>query len=146
MTPILSGKAVSMLGDVHALHSWISPKDVARTLVAVVNDPRGWGRAWHLPSNPPRSMTAVVGDLASAAGVKPVKVTTVPRVVVWGLKFVVPAVKELQETAYVLADRPYIVDDSECRQTFALKPTPWTEILAAMVEHYRPAAEPAGSL
>ncbi|KAJ1617083.1 hypothetical protein T492DRAFT_1102467, partial [Pavlovales sp. CCMP2436] len=106
MTPILSGKAVSMLGDVHALHSWISPKDVARTLVAVVNDPRGWGRAWHLPSNPPRSMTAVVGDLASAAGVKPVKVTTVPRVVVWGLKFVVPAVKELQETAYVLARPP----------------------------------------
>jgi nucleoside-diphosphate-sugar epimerase len=139
MPNVLSGKAVSMIaGDVHAPHSWTSPKDVARTLVAVAADPRGWGRAWHVPSNPPRSMTQVVGDLAQAAGVKPVKVTTVPRPVVWCLKLVMPAVRELEETAHSRS-KAYILDDSAARETFALEPTPWSEILAAMVEHYRPA-------
>ena len=78
MPRILAGKSVQLLGDVDQPHSWTAPIDVARTLITVAADPRGWGRAWHVPSNAPRTQRQAVGDLAAAAGVPAVKVSTVP--------------------------------------------------------------------
>jgi nucleoside-diphosphate-sugar epimerase len=139
MPRVLAGKSVQLLGDVDTPHSWTAPEDVARTLVTVAADPRGWGRAWHVPSNAPRSMRQAVGDLAASAGVPAVKVSTVPGVLLTVLGLFQPVMRELKETDYQ-RERPYVLDDSAARETFGLEPTPWADVLAGMVAHYRAAA------
>lgn len=136
MPRILAGKNVQLLGDIDQPHSWTAPIDVARLLVTAAADPRGWGRAWHVPSNPPRSAREAVADLAASAGVTGVKASPVPSAVLWGLGLFQPAIRELKETDYQ-RDRPYILDYSAARTTFEIGPTPWSAILSAMVSSDR---------
>lgn len=136
MPRILAGKNVQLIGDIDQPHSWTAPIDVALTLVTAAADPRGWGRAWHVPSNPPRSQREAVADLAAAAGVPAVKASTVPGVLLWGLGLFQPVIRELKETDYQ-RERPYLLDDSAARATFGLEPTPWAEVLSGMVAEYR---------
>jgi nucleoside-diphosphate-sugar epimerase len=118
------------------------PIDVARTLVTVAADERGWGLAWHVPSNPQRSQREAVADLCATAGVSPVKASSVPGALLWGLGLVQPMIRELKETDYQRT-RPYLLDESAARATFGLEPTPWQELLAGMVAHYRAAQQVA---
>jgi nucleoside-diphosphate-sugar epimerase len=136
MPRILEGRAVQLIGDVNQPHTWTAPVDMARTLVTVANDPRGWGRAWHVPSNAPRTQRQVVQDLAVAAGVPAPKVSSVPKPVLWGLGLVQPVIRELRETDYQ-RERPYVMDDSAAREVFGLEPTPWADLVAGMVAAYR---------
>lgn len=139
MPRILAGKNVQLLGDIDQPHSWTAPTDVARLLVTAASDQCGWGRAWHVPSNPPRSAREAVADLATAAGVNGVKASSVSPAVLWSLGLFQPAIRELKETDYQ-RDRPYILDDSAARATFGLAPTPWTNVLSGMVDSYRTSA------
>ena len=136
MPRILAGKNVQLIGDLDQPHTWTAPIDVARTVVTAAADPRGWGRAWHVPSNPPRSQREAVADLAAAAGVPAVKASPVPGVLLWGLGLVQPMIRELKETDYQ-RERPYLLDDSAARATFGLEPTPWADVLSGMVAQYR---------
>ena len=137
VTPrILAGKSVQLLGDVNQPHTWTSPVDVARTLITVAADPQGWGKAWHVPSNPPRTQRQVVADIAERAGVPAVKASSVPALVLWGLGLVQPFMRELKETDYQ-RQRPYLLDDSRARSTFGLEPTPWDAVLDDLIAHYR---------
>ena len=136
MPRVLAGKGVQLIGDVDQPHTWTAPADVARTLITVATDPRGWGRAWHVPSNPPRSQREAVADLAAAAGVRSPKVSTIPPFVLRALGLFQPVIRELKETDYQ-RERPYLLDDSAARDTFGLAPTPWTTLLAEQVAHYR---------
>ncbi|MFM8896376.1 MAG: NAD-dependent epimerase/dehydratase family protein, partial [Actinomycetales bacterium] len=133
---ILAGKSVSLLGSVDAEHTWTYPADVARLLVTVAVDERAWGRAWHAPSNPPRTQRQVVDDLAGTAGVPPVKVSGLSPVLLGLIGVFNPSIRELAETNYQ-RDRPFVVDDSAARTTFGLAPTPWPEILQAVIASYR---------
>ncbi len=136
MPRILAGKNVQLIGDIDQPHTWTAPIDVARMIVTAAADPRGWGRAWHVPSNPPRSQREAVADLAAAAGVPSVKASAVPPALLWGLGLFQPMIRELKETDYQ-RERPYLLDDSAARTTFGLEPTPWAELVAGMVAHYR---------
>jgi nucleoside-diphosphate-sugar epimerase len=136
---VLRGKSVQLLGDLDQPHSWTAPVDVARTLITVAADERGWGRAWHVPSNAPRSQREAVGDLAAAAGVPAVKVSPVPAALLWAIGLFQPTMRELKETDYQ-RERPYLLDESAARETFGIAPTPWDELLADMVAHYRKVA------
>jgi nucleoside-diphosphate-sugar epimerase len=136
MPRILAGKGVQLIGDIDQPHSWTAPIDVARTIVTAAADERGWGRAWHAPSNPPRSQREAVADLAAAAGIGPVKTSTVPGALLWGLGLFQPMIRELKETDYQRT-RAYLLDDSAARATFALEPTPWSDLLSGMVAHYQ---------
>ena len=49
--------------------SWAYLPDVAATLATLGTDERALGRAWHVPSAPPRSQRQALGDLAAAMGV-----------------------------------------------------------------------------
>jgi nucleoside-diphosphate-sugar epimerase len=138
MPRILAGKNVQLVGDVDQPHAWTAPIDVARTIVTVAADERGWGRAWHVPSNPPRSQSEAVADLCGAAVVPAVKASSVPAALLWGLGLFQPMIRELKETDYQ-RERPYLLDDSAARTTFGLEPTPWSDVLAGMVAHYRDA-------
>lgn len=133
---ILKGKSVSLIESVDQPHTWTAPADAARLLVTVAAEERGWGRAWHVPSNAPRTQRQVVDDLADTAGVPHVPVKSLPGAMVTLLGLFSPAIKELAETSYQ-RDRPFVVDDSAARVTFGMAPTPWEEILSQMIGHYR---------
>jgi len=129
---IRAGKAVRVLGDPDAPHTFTYTVDTARLLVRVAADECAWGAAWHVPSNPARTAREVVTDLSRAVGVTSVTVNAVPR---WGLTvggWFVPALKELPEVMYQ-HDRPFLLDDSRARVTFGMRPAPWSEIIAATV-------------
>ena len=135
MPRILKGKSAQLLGDIDQPHTWTAPRDVARTLITVANDPRGWGRAWHVPSNPPKSARQVVDDLAAAAGTGPIKSSAVPGALISVMGLFQPVIRELKETDYQ-RQRAYILDDTAARQTFGLEPTPWPQIIDGMVAAY----------
>ena len=71
---VLAGKSVQVLRSADTPHSWTYVQDVARLLAIVGNDDRAWGRAWHVPSNAPRTQRDAINDLARIAAVEPVKV------------------------------------------------------------------------
>ncbi|MFJ5883864.1 NAD-dependent epimerase/dehydratase family protein [Kitasatospora cineracea] len=128
----LAGRTVQVLGDPDAPHSWTSPADAARLLVTVATEERAWGRAWHVPSNPPRSQRRVVADLCAAAGRPAPKVTAIPGPVLALLGLVNPTVRAVRETAYQF-ERPFVIDDTATREAFGLEPQPWERILAGLL-------------
>jgi nucleoside-diphosphate-sugar epimerase len=127
------GKSVSVLGRASRPHSWSFTDDVARMLVVAGTDPRAWGRAWHVPSNEPRSQREVIGDFARAAGVGEVRVHTLSPVLMHGMGLVWPLMRELRETEYQFRD-DFVMDSSAAQATFGLKPTPWEEVVAATIQ------------
>lgn len=133
---ILAGRPVSLIGSVDEPHSWTYPTDVARLLISVAVDERAWGKAWHVPTNPPRTQRQVMNDLADAAGVEHVRVSQLSPVITRILGVFNPAIRELEETAYQ-RDRPFVIDDTAARTTFGIDPTPWEEIMRAVIAHYR---------
>ncbi len=134
--PLLAGKSVSLVGALDQPHSWTAPQDVARLLAVVATDERAWGKAWHVPSGPPRTQREAIDDLADVAGVARVKVSQVPDLALRVLGLVNPLMREIHETAYQF-DRPFVLDDRAARSTFGLEPTPWRELLAGVVERGR---------
>ena len=133
---ILAGRPVSLIGSVDEPHSWTYPTDVARLLISVAVDERAWGKAWHVPTNPPRTQRQVMNDLADAAGVQHVRVSQLSPVITRILGVFNPAIRELEETAYQ-RDRPFVIDDTAARTTVGIDPTPWEEIMRAVIAHYR---------
>lgn len=113
-------------------HSWSYLPDIAALGAALATDDRAWGRAWHVPTEPPRTMREVAADAARIAGRRPVPVARIPRLVRTALR-AVPTVRELDETAYQF-ERPFLLDSTAAQETFGLRPTPWEEALAATVE------------
>ncbi len=133
---ILRGKPVSLLGPVDQPHTWTSPVDVARLMAITARDPRAWGSAWHVPSNAPRTQRQAVDDLADAAGVPRVRVSSLPGAMMSLLGVVNPAIREMGETSHQW-DRPFILDDSAARQAFGMEPTQWPQLLQDVIRHYR---------
>ena len=129
---IRQGKGVSVLGRADRLHTWSFTEDVASMLVVAGTDPKAWGRAWHVPSNEPRTQRAVIDDLAGAAGVDPVRVSTIPPAVLAAMGLVWPLMRELRETEYQFREE-FVMDSSAAQEKFGLKPTPWGEIIAVTV-------------
>jgi len=130
---VRQGKSVSVLGRADRPHTWSFTDDVARMVVTAGTDPRAWGRAWHVPSNEPRSQRQVIDDLARAAGVGHVRVGEIPSVVLRGMGLVWPLMRELRETEYQFRD-DFVMDSSAAQATFGLKPTPREEIVAVTVD------------
>jgi len=129
---VRQGKSVSVLGRADRLHTWSFTEDVAGMLVVAGTDPQAWGRAWHVPSNEPRTQRQVIDDLARAAGVDPVRIGTIPSAVLVGMGLVWPLLRELRETEYQFRD-DFVMDSSAAQATFGLKPTPWEEVVAITV-------------
>lgn len=137
VTPrVLAGRSVRVLRSADQPHTWTAPLDVARLLVAVADDPRAWGRPWHVPSSTPRTQREAVADLCRVAGVPPIAVGEVPPVMLRLLGLVDPVVRQLPEVAYQ-RERPLLVDSTAAHRTFGLTPTPWDEVLAGLVAAYR---------
>jgi nucleoside-diphosphate-sugar epimerase len=132
---VLAGRKASVLGSADQPHTWTFTHDMARMLVVAAADERAWGRAWHAPSNPPRTQRQAIDDLARVAGVPPVRVGTLPRAVLVGLGLVSPTMRELRETLYQF-EQPFVMDSTDAQRTFGVTPTPWDEVLDATLRSY----------
>ena len=130
---VRQGKGVSVLGRAGRPHTWSFTGDVARMLVTAGTDPGAWGRAWHVPSNEPRSQRQVIDDFARAAGVGQVRVGEIPSVVLGGMGLFSPLLREVRETEYQFRDN-FVMDSSAAQAAFGLKPAPWEEIVAVTVD------------
>ena len=133
---ILGGRSVQVLGDRDQPHTWTYVDDVCALLAIVAVDERAWGRPWHVPSNEPRTQRQAIGDIARVAGVEPVKVRTVPPIVLRAMGLFSPLVRELPAVAYQL-ERPFVLDSSRAQATFGLAPTAWDTVLADTIASYR---------
>jgi nucleoside-diphosphate-sugar epimerase len=129
---ILAGKSVQVLGSADAPHTWTYTVDVAKTLIECANNKVSWGRAWHVPSNPPRTQREVINDLADAAGVKHVGVSVVPKPILRMLGIFSSTMRELPITLYQF-EKSFVMDDTATRKELGLQPTPWSAVLKAMV-------------
>jgi nucleoside-diphosphate-sugar epimerase len=132
---ILAGKSCQVIGDADAPHSWNFTADVAHTLVTCAQDDRSWGRAWHAPANPPRSVRQAIGDIARLTGTTKVKITNVPTLALRAFGLFNTDVRELPKTLYQF-QAPFVIDDSETRSTFGLEPTPWDEVLTSTIAFF----------
>lgn len=125
---IRAGKTVRVIGDPDQPHTWTYTGDVAMTLAAVAAEEAAWGRAWHVPSNAPRSQREVVGDLAAALGLGAPAVKTIPRPILRLAGAFNPELREVLEMLYEF-DGPFVMDSTAAQTQFGLKPTPWDEVI-----------------
>lgn len=130
----LAGRTVWSFGDPDAPHSFSYVPDVAAVLVAVADDERAWGRAWHVPgAEPARTVRQVLADLVAAAPSAPdgpVRIRQVPRAALTALSPVAPLIRELGEVLWQF-DRPFRIDATATTGTFGTTATSWPEVVAA---------------
>ncbi len=124
---MMDGKRAWVLGRKDQPHTFTDVLDTARLLVAAAADTSAHGRTWHVPSNPPRTQQQALTDVMVSVGRPTPKVSEVPKVVLAGLRRIVPMMRELHELAYQW-DRPYVLDDSAAREHFTIEATPWDEV------------------
>lgn len=129
--PLLSGKRAVVPAPLDVPHSWTSISDVARTLVTVATDERGWGRAWLVPTNPPLTIRELAERFARVRGVPAPKLASVPYPVLWAMGLFSPLLRELRTTYYQFA-RPFVIDSALTERTFGLAPTDLETALRAV--------------
>jgi nucleoside-diphosphate-sugar epimerase len=127
---LLAGKRAYAPGALDAPHTWTSVTDVARTLVTVAGDERGWGQAWLVPSNPPLTIRELSTRFTTVAGAPAPKLTRIPYPALWATGLFSPLVRELRATHYQFA-RPFVLDASLTERTFGLAPSDLDAALAA---------------
>ncbi|WP_406832762.1 NAD(P)H-binding protein [Pedococcus sp. KACC 23699] len=133
VAPVVRRRPVWLLvGDPDAPHTWTDVRDTGRLAAALAQDDRAWGRAWHVPSAPARSMRQVAAEVAALVGRRAPAVRAIPAPVVRGMGLAVPFLRELGETRHQF-DRPFVLDSSETERVFGMAPTPWEQTLADTV-------------
>lgn len=134
IAPAARGRTVLLpMGRPDAPHTWTSVTDAGRLAATLATDERAWGRIWHVPSNPPRTMREVARDAAALAGRPDPRVLTLPRAALTAMATVAPFARELLETRHQF-ERPFVMDSTLTEATFGLAATPWTDVLAETVD------------
>jgi nucleoside-diphosphate-sugar epimerase/quercetin dioxygenase-like cupin family protein len=133
--PLVAGRAVQMIGDPDALHSYAYVPDVARALATLGESNQADGRVWHLPSVETCSTREMLRRAGRIAGVE-ARVSAIPPVLLALLARVNPMVREVLAVGFQL-DRPFVVDSVAFEQTFGIRATPLDEALGATVAWYR---------
>jgi nucleoside-diphosphate-sugar epimerase len=126
------GRRAWVVGDPDVLRSWAYLPDVAATLATLGTDERALGRAWHVPSAPPRSQREALGDLAAAMSLPAVPVTGIAWPVLRVVGLVVPMMREVYAMRHQF-DQEFVVDATATTETFGLTATPWREVVRATV-------------
>lgn len=132
----LADRPAWVFADPDVPHSWTAVDDVARTLAVLGEDERAWGKAWIVPTNPPRTTRETLAELSAAVGARPPRLRRIPR---WALSAggaVVPLLREVGGVLYQF-DRPFVVDSAETTDVFGLAPTPWDEVVDATARAWR---------
>lgn len=131
----LDGKAVNVMGDPDAPHTYTYIRDFARGLVTLSEHEEAFGRAWHVPSAPTVTTRQFVDMVGEAAG-QPVKLRAAGKTTLRLIGPFQPDVREFIEMYYEF-DEPFIVDDSRFRAAFGNGVTPHQTAIGETVEWYR---------
>ncbi|MFK7916748.1 MAG: NAD-dependent epimerase/dehydratase family protein [Ilumatobacter sp.] len=137
---LLAGKSASIVGAPDQLHSWSYIEDVCATLVAVSEDDRSLGRAWHVPTLAPMSARAMGDAICDTAGVERQRVKQIPRVALRLAGVFSNDIGEVIEMLYQFDD-PFVIDSLETTEVFGLSATPLEEQLASTIASYRPGGQ-----
>ncbi len=126
---VREGELALVHGNPDAAHSFSYTEDIAAALVAVSGDERAWGRAWHAPVIT-TTLRQAATDFAALHQAPEPRLEPLTERDVALLSFTDPIWREFAEMSY-MSERPFIVDDSDIRDTFGLKPSTLREALAA---------------
>lgn len=122
LNAIRDGRAVDLVGDPDARHSYTYIPDVARGLATLGLDPRGEGRVWHLPTAWHGSTRDLLQAFAAFHGVD-LKIRRIPQWVLRAVGWVVPLIGAVAEMTYQW-ESDFLLDDGAFRATFGVDPTP----------------------
>ena len=127
---LLDGRAISVPGDPDVPHSWTYLPDIAAALITLGADERAWGRAWHVPTNPPMTQRQFYSALASLAGAPPPTLRPVRPWLIRAGGLLVPYLREFPEVTYQFT-QPFVVDSAAYQDTFGAGTTPVDQALSA---------------
>jgi len=138
---LLAGRPVPLLGDPQQPHALSYIDDAARTLVRVAERPESFGRTWHVPSLPARSLQQWLEDFAKAASAPEPRLRVAGPLLVRLLGLVNPTMRALHETLY-LFQQPVLLDSEHSARSLGLAATPAATAMAATIDWLR---SPAGA-
>lgn len=141
---LLTGRPVWVVGDPGVPHSWTYVPDVGRTLATLGTSPAAWGRAWHVPTNPPLSQRQYAEQFSQLAGAPAPTVRGLPRLALRAAGLVLPLLRELDETWYQF-DRPFVMDSDAATDAFGITATPIERALTETVAWWRDRGSKAGA-
>lgn len=134
--PVLKGRTAWVpMGDLRAAHSWSYLPDIARLAADLAESDQGgprWGRPWHVPTAPPRSMREVADEVAELAGLDRAVVRKVPGIVMAAGRLH-PLVRALDETKHQV-EHPWILDSGAAQREFGRQPTSWSQALLETID------------
>jgi nucleoside-diphosphate-sugar epimerase len=132
----LSGKPVSLLGNLDKPHTYTYIDDFARGLVTLAQEDRALGEVWHIPSAKTlttREMLELIFDELGAAS----KISTLSRGMVTMIGLFHPMLREIKEVFYEF-EHPFILDHSKFEGAFGPQTTsPHEEAIRQTVRWYK---------
>lgn len=131
---LAQGKAAQIIGDPDQPHSFAYVPDIARALVSVGLAGDAMGQAWNVPNAPDKSVRQVLQMFADAFG-QPLRIQTMPRILMSVFGLVAGDIRELKEMLY-LWERPFHVDGSKFAARFWADVTPWETGVAETASAY----------
>jgi nucleoside-diphosphate-sugar epimerase len=134
---VLAGKRAAVPADLDATHSWTYTGDVARTHLAVAADADAWGRAWHVPTGPPKSIREVATRTAELAGAPAPRLSAMPYPLLWLGGLFNPMARASLETQYQFRE-PFVLDSSAATEAFGITPTPLDDALRETIADLHP--------
>ncbi len=135
MPAVRKGKRALVPIDFDVPHSQTFTEDAARTLVALAEDQRAWGRPWHVPTGPAITLREFAERYAKLAGAPEPRLRTMSNVILRLGGLFNPSAREFIEMRYQF-ERPFVLDSSAAQETFGLRPTPLDEALRSMLTSY----------
>jgi nucleoside-diphosphate-sugar epimerase len=136
LEPVVSGGAARLLPGVDEPHSFTYIDDFARALVDLAVAPDdAYGRSWHVPNAPAKTVREIVAMLYALAGREP-KVTVMPGFMLSVLGWFSPLMREIGEMRQNL-EKPYLVDSSAFVARFGWEAMPLSAGLERTIEWYR---------
>jgi nucleoside-diphosphate-sugar epimerase len=103
-------------------HTFTYTGDVARALVALGDDERAWGNAWHVPSPPPMTVREFVSRTSRVAGLPAPKMRKIPEPLIRTVALYDKWVREFVEMSYQWK-RPFVLDAAHTSAVFGLTAT-----------------------
>lgn len=131
----LTGKPVDFLGDPSLPHTYSYVPDIAAGLATLGTDERAIGHVWHLPG-PETVTTRAVLDLVAGEVGHPVKVRSMPDLLLRALGLVNPMMKGLAEMGYQF-EEPFVLDSAKYEATFGAAGTPLATAVGDIIAWYR---------
>ena len=136
----LAGKKARTMGRPDTLHSFSYVPDIGRNLVLLGSRADAYGRVWHLPNPPTRTIREVITDVYSALD-QPPRLTVLSKPMLRAVGLFNRDVRELLSTYYQF-DAPFISDHSAFTSAFGGHITDWDDIVQTTLASYRHAASP----